>query len=94
MADRGPPCLPGANDPVFKKQFEFRRMLGQVICMPFRSLIFTILPPSSIFQVSSELGQDNLRQLKNLCSDIIPLQQREAMDNGVQVFDMLIQKRT
>lgn len=72
MANVGPPCPPGTNDPVFARQLAFRTMLGRL---------------------SGGLGQENLRQLKNLCADIIPLQQRETMDSAIDVFDALIQKQ-
>lgn len=43
-------------------------------------------------RVSDGLGNENLRALKNLCYDIIPSTQREDVDSGVTLFNLLIEK--
>ena len=51
----------------------------------------TVPPPLSV-QVSDGLGGENLRALKNLCYDLIPKPQLEAIENGLEVFNALIEK--
>ena len=43
-------------------------------------------------QLSDGLGVENLRALKNLCYDLIPKPQLEAIDSGLGVFNVLIEQ--
>ena len=42
--------------------------------------------------VSESLSMDNLKSLKHLCYDYISERAREDIEDGVQLFDVLIEK--
>ena len=43
-------------------------------------------------RVSDGLGQENLKALSNLCTDIIGVKKAEAIDSGVTLFNALIEE--
>ena len=43
-------------------------------------------------RVSDGLGQENLKALSNLCTDIIGVKKVEAIDSGVTLFNALIEE--
>ena len=73
MATGAVPVPPGTNDPVFRKQLEFRKMLNRI---------------------SEAMSSENLKALKHLCYDFIPEAKRDAMEAGVDVFNVLIEQST
>lgn len=43
-------------------------------------------------RINDGLGNENVRDLKNLCYDNIPERKREEIDSGIQLFNVLIEK--
>lgn len=45
-----------------------------------------------LVRVSDELGQENVKALKNLCFDIVGGKKMEEIDSGIDLFNILIEK--
>ncbi len=50
------------------------------------------LQPYFSLKLSDRLGNDNLKAMKNLCYDLIPGRQRDEMDSGIVLFNILIEQ--
>lgn len=43
-------------------------------------------------RINDGLGNENVRDLKNLCYDHIPERKREDIDSGILLFNVLIER--